>query len=118
MNGGYRVTIVRTAQKSLAGIPSPDFERVRDALRSLSGDPRPAGCKKLVNRSGWRVRVGRFRVIYEIDDAGSKAERADRAAKRRLGRRRPLGEILRSRDRHGSRFFAFFAFAQSASNTR
>jgi mRNA interferase RelE/StbE len=32
-------------------------------------DPRPHGSRKLVGRDGWRIRVGRYRVIYEIDDA-------------------------------------------------
>jgi len=41
---------------------------VRDAIRDLANTPRPAGCKKLSGRSGWRIRVGNYRVIYEIDD--------------------------------------------------
>ena len=72
MSGGYGVTILRRAQKSLAALPSPGFERVRDALRSLAIDPRPSGCKRLVGRDGWRVRVGRYRIVYEIDDGGRK----------------------------------------------
>ena len=68
MNGGYQVSISRSAQKALAAIPSPDLERLTDSLRALSSDPRPAGCTKLTGRPGWRVRVGRYRIIYEIDD--------------------------------------------------
>ena len=68
MNGAYAVTVLPRAQKVLAAIRSPDFERVRDAIRKLSSTPRPSGCKKLTGRDGWRIRVGRFRVIYEIDD--------------------------------------------------
>ena len=43
--------------------------RVAAALRELASDPRPAGCKKLVNAGAWRVRVGDYRIIYDIDDA-------------------------------------------------
>ena len=64
----YRVTILRRAAKALAKLPPKDYERMRDAIRALGRDPRPAGCRKLVGRDGWRVRVGRYRVVYEVDD--------------------------------------------------
>jgi mRNA interferase RelE/StbE len=64
----YRVSILRRAQKELATLPGNTFERVRDALRALAEEPRPAGCKKLKGRDGWRIRVGDYRVIYEIDE--------------------------------------------------
>lgn len=35
---------------------------------SLAEDPRPRNCRKLQGREGWRIRVGDYRVIYEIDD--------------------------------------------------
>ena len=65
----YRVEILRRAAKSLGKLPAQDFGRVRDAIRELADDPRPTGCKKLVGRDGWRLRVGRYRVIYEVADA-------------------------------------------------
>jgi mRNA interferase RelE/StbE len=65
----YRILLLRRAQKELAGLPSPHYERVRDGIALLADDARPAGCKKLVGREGWRIRVGRYRVVYEIDDA-------------------------------------------------
>ncbi len=64
----YAVAILRRAQKELGQISSPSFERVCDAIRSLAGNPRPPGCLKLTGREGWRIRVGDYRVIYEIDD--------------------------------------------------
>ena len=64
----YAVSILRRAQKELGQLSSPSFERVCDAIRSLAGNPRPPGCRKLVGREGWRIRVGDYRVIYEIDD--------------------------------------------------
>jgi len=65
----YKVLLLRRAQKELAGLPKTDYERVRDEIVSLTDDPRPSGCKKLVGREGWRIRVGNYRVIYEIEDA-------------------------------------------------
>lgn len=64
----YRVEILRRAVKALAGLPARDYERVRDAVRGLGAEPRPVGCKKLVGREGWRIRVDRYRVVYEIAD--------------------------------------------------
>lgn len=69
----YEVLILRRAQKELANLPKLDYERVRDAVAALAEDPRPSGCKKLVGREGWRVRVGDYRIIYEVDDVKMKA---------------------------------------------
>ncbi len=65
----YSIRILRCAQKALARLPKRDYERVRDAIRALAENPRPPGARKLRDREGWRIRVGVYRVIYEIDDA-------------------------------------------------
>lgn len=65
----YSVVITRRAQRELERLPRDAFERVRDAIRALGVDPRPAGCTKLTDRDGLRIRVGDYRVIYETDDA-------------------------------------------------
>jgi mRNA interferase RelE/StbE len=65
----YSVSILRRAQKELGQVSSPAFERICDAIRDLGSNPRPTGCRKLVNREGWRIRVGDYRVIYQVDDA-------------------------------------------------
>jgi len=65
----YTVSILRRAQKELQRLPSEDYERVREAMRALAHNPRPAGCLALTSRAGWRIRVGDYRVIYEIYDA-------------------------------------------------
>lgn len=64
----YTVSILRRAQKELGQLPSGAYERVRDAIGALAQAPRPPGCLKLKGREGWRIRVGDYRVIYEIDD--------------------------------------------------
>jgi mRNA interferase RelE/StbE len=66
----YRATILRRAQKELGALPDPSYARVRDAIRALAEDPRPAGCRKLTAREGWRIRIGDYRVVDEIADAG------------------------------------------------
>jgi mRNA interferase RelE/StbE len=65
----YKVLILRRAQKELADLPSRDYERIREGISALAQSPRPLGCRKLTGREGWRIRVGDYRVIYEINDA-------------------------------------------------
>ena len=64
----YTVEILRSAQKQLAKIDGQDRERIIDAIRALANDPRPPGSKKLSGRSAWRIRIGTYRVIYEVHD--------------------------------------------------
>ena len=70
----YQITIARSAVKELEALPSTVIERVRERIRSLATDPRPSGSKKLHGRSGWRVRIGDYRVLYEIDDAAHEVD--------------------------------------------
>ncbi len=63
----YSLQITRKAQKSLADIPRDYQQSVRTAIAKLEDNPFPQGCKKLVGRPAWRLRVGIYRVIYEIN---------------------------------------------------
>ncbi|MGH8469214.1 MAG: type II toxin-antitoxin system RelE family toxin [Gammaproteobacteria bacterium] len=65
----YAVTILRCAKKELSALPQDVYVRVRDSIWKLADEPRPNGSKKLAGRSGWRIRMGAYRVVYEIDDA-------------------------------------------------
>jgi mRNA interferase RelE/StbE len=64
----YIISILRRAQKELEDLPVDAYERIRDDINALADDPRPSGCLKLTNREGWGIRIGNYRVIYEIDD--------------------------------------------------
>lgn len=64
----HTVLILRRAQKELAQLPITSYERVKAAILKLGENPRPRGCRKLTGREGWRIKVGDYRVIYEIDD--------------------------------------------------
>lgn len=64
----YAIAILRRAQRELQHVPHEDYERVREAIRALAQNPRPTGCLALTGRAGWRIRVGNYRVIYEIND--------------------------------------------------
>ena len=65
----YRVTLTRSAEKELHGLPTKMVARIMPRLERLVSTPRPPGCKKL--RGGdkeWRIRVGDYRIVYVIDD--------------------------------------------------
>ena len=62
----FTVLIERSALKSLSKIPLDYRDRIIDAIRGLAEDPRPTGAKKLSGRDAWRIRLGSYRVIYEI----------------------------------------------------
>jgi len=68
----YTIVLLRRAQKELAELPSEVYPRVRDAIRKLGEEPHPSGYIKLSGREGYRIRVGNYRVIYEIDAAQRK----------------------------------------------
>lgn len=64
----YQVVIEKQAQKQLAKISPPDYAKIVAALKDLANDPRPFGYKKLKGRPGYRIRVGDYRIIYQVRD--------------------------------------------------
>lgn len=65
----YRVEISRSATKDLRGIDRKWIPRIIEAIEALTSDPRPPGCKKLVGSDHtYRLRVGDYRVVYDIQD--------------------------------------------------
>lgn len=64
----YRVEVSRRAAKAITNLDKPLRRKILAAIDTLSGDPRPAGCKKLADQQAWRIRVGDYRIIYEIHD--------------------------------------------------
>ena len=67
----YRVEIARAAFRDLAALPHSMRSRTRDAIDGLADEPRPFGSLKLTGREGYRLRIGDYRVLYEIDDSAS-----------------------------------------------
>lgn len=66
----WTVTLPRRAEKELAAAPPSIRESLGEALSKLQQDPRPPGCKKLKGRlECWRIRIGPYRILYDIDDS-------------------------------------------------
>ena len=65
----YSVLILPRAERELDSLPAEHVERIDNAIGALGDDPRPHNCKKLKDHDAWRIRVGNYRVVYEINDA-------------------------------------------------
>lgn len=65
----YQIRVKPQAEKSLAKIPHPHRRRIAKVIDALVRTPRPGGCKKLVGADdAYRIRVGDYRIVYEIVD--------------------------------------------------
>jgi mRNA interferase RelE/StbE len=65
----YEILIERTAERDLRALPQAIFNRTVSRINALAENPRPPGCHKLTgSRNDWRIRIGDYRVVYDIDD--------------------------------------------------
>jgi len=70
----YRIEIAPAADRDLeklkGRIRRQDFERLRDTIGSLADEPRPQGVRKIKGAErAYRIRVGSYRVVYEVCDS-------------------------------------------------
>lgn len=65
---GYRVFFKSSVEKDFAGIPKKDLMRILDCIKKLESNPRPAGSEKLTGQERYRLRQGRYRIVYSIQD--------------------------------------------------
>ena len=68
----YLVLLRRDAQKQLDSIPGKDNEAIRKALHSLENEPKSHNVLKLTGAELWRLRVGKFHLIYSVDDRNKR----------------------------------------------
>ena len=66
----YRIRFRASARRDFAKLPSPMKVRIGRAIEGLAQQPRPAGAQLLSGSTSptWRIRVGDYRVLYEIHD--------------------------------------------------
>jgi len=65
----YRLLYGTQAAKEIEKLSGHVLRRVLQKISMLSEHPRPHGCEKLAGQGGWRLRVGGYRILYEVDDA-------------------------------------------------
>jgi mRNA interferase RelE/StbE len=65
----YRIEVSATAERQVRTLPRTDQVRVLRVIQGLAANPRPPGCRKLSGQDDvFRVRVGRYRVLYAIEN--------------------------------------------------
>lgn len=70
MSDHYTIQLHRSAEKELEGLDARIRVRILRSIAALAEDPRPAGVKHLTNTDNlWRIRIGDYRVVYQIRDS-------------------------------------------------
>ena len=64
----YRVLFRESVWKDLRSIPKEELQRTLERISALGNDPRPPGAEKLTGQDRYRIRQGRYRIIYAIQD--------------------------------------------------
>lgn len=65
----HKILVDPRAAKQLVAISSTYRKRIVAKIDALQSDPRPTGCKKLQGeRDVYRIRIGDYRVVYQIRD--------------------------------------------------
>ena len=64
----YEIFFKESVWKDLRKVPKNDLRRILSRLERLASDPRAEGCEKLAGHDLYRVRQGRYRIVYSIQD--------------------------------------------------
>jgi len=64
----YKVFFKKSVEKDFRGIPQKDLKKIISKIGGLASDPRPQGSEKLSGQEKYRLRQGRYRIIYSIQD--------------------------------------------------
>ena len=64
----YKLYFKQSVQKDFDAIPKKDLKGILDRIAALAENPRPKGCEKLTGQERYRLRQGRYRIVYSIQD--------------------------------------------------
>ena len=65
---GYKVYLRDSVEKDFKSIPGKDLFKLLELIKSLTTEPRPSGCEKLTGQDRYRLRKGRYRIVYSVQD--------------------------------------------------
>ena len=63
----FEVSLNASAEKQLSKLPDFAYLKIRRVINLLKDNPFPAGCKKLNNMDGFRIRTGKYRILYTVN---------------------------------------------------
>lgn len=65
----HEILLGNRAERDLRRLPETTFGRVIRKIKALAEKPRPPDCRKLMGSvNDYRIRVGDYRILYEVDD--------------------------------------------------
>jgi len=64
----YKIYFKKSVEKDFNGIPKKDLKKILARIELLAENPRPPGCEKLTGQQRYRLRQGRYRILYSIQD--------------------------------------------------
>ncbi len=64
----YSIFFRKSVWKDFDPIPKRDLKRILDRIAALAAQPRPHGCEKLSGQERYRLRQGRYRIVYSVED--------------------------------------------------
>jgi len=64
----YKIYFRESVEKDLKGIPKNDIKKILRLIELLSLTPRPPSSEKLTGQDRYRLRQGRYRILYSIQD--------------------------------------------------
>ncbi len=64
----YKLFFKESVEKDFGSIPKKDLAKILSRIRGLADNPRPPGCEKLTGQERYRVRQGRYRLVYSVQD--------------------------------------------------
>ena len=64
----YKLFFKKSVQKDFDRIPEKDLKKILSRIKALSDNPRPSGCEKMTGQERYRLRQGRYRILYSIQD--------------------------------------------------
>jgi len=64
----YEILLEQAAERDLKKLPSEMLNRILPKIKELVKNPKPQHSRKITgSKNDWRIRVGNYRIIYEID---------------------------------------------------
>lgn len=64
----YEIFFKESVWNDLGKVPKSDLKRILSRIEKLGDDPRPIGCEKLTDQELYRVRQGKYRIVYSIQE--------------------------------------------------
>jgi len=64
----YKINIKPSALKDLDYLPDKEVKKISIRLMQLKDNPRPIGVQKLSDQEGYRIRSGKYRILFEVND--------------------------------------------------